>query len=123
MRKGIFFLILLLYLNNSPLLFSKWKTLKNDSFTIFYSSGQEFLAREVLQTLESYRQAVEELVGNNSKNLPVVLEDVGSMSNGYADAVFKRIHLFTYPPSTGESSFSQNWWDLVGVHEYTHLLH
>ena len=116
-------MILISGLNTTTLLYGEWKTVKNDSFTVFYPSGNEIRALEVLGLLEFYRKTVEELTGNSSKSLSVVLEDPGAMSNGYADPLFHRVHLFTYPPSSGELGFTQNWWSLVGVHEYTHLLH
>ncbi len=90
---------------------------------MFYTKGNEDQAQELLKILEHYRRSVENLTGNRIRKLPVVIEDIGDLSNGFANPVFKSIHLFTYPPSEGELQFMQNWWGLVGVHEYTHMLH
>jgi hypothetical protein len=103
--------------------FALWKTLKTDSFVLFYPAGRERQAFAALGSLERHRAYVETLVGRTGRRLPVVLPDAGTESNGYADFIFRRIHLYLYPPSVGELAFSPSWWDLVGVHEYTHWLH
>lgn len=101
----------------------EWRTLKTEHFTVFYPVGYEAAAWDALQTLEHYRPFVEELVGNTAYHLPVVIEDLGTLTNGFTNPVFYNVHLFSYPPSGGELGFTENWWRLVGVHEYTHLLH
>jgi hypothetical protein len=100
-----------------------WKTLKTDEFVLFYPAGRENQALAALGTLERYRGYVEALVGRTGRRLPVVLPDAGTDSNGFTDFVFRRIHLYLYPPSDGELAFGPSWWAEVGVHEYTHWLH
>jgi hypothetical protein len=54
----------------------------------------------------------------------VVIEDVGISTNGFADPIFNNIHLFTYPPhSLTPFGVVENWYRLVGIHEYTHIAH
>lgn len=101
---------------------SKWRTLKTERFTVFYSRGHEADAWQVLQTLEYYRPQVEELCGNEAFHFPVVIDDVGTFTNGFSNPQFNQIHLFTYPPSGLSDLPVENWWGLVGVHEYTHQL-
>jgi hypothetical protein len=104
--------------------FASWKTLKTDHFLLFYPAGRETQALEALGTLERWRGYVEDLTGRRGgPRLPVVLPDLGTDSNGYADFVFRRIHLYLYPPSAGELAFGPSWWAEVGVHEYTHWMH
>ncbi len=127
MKRNLFiigFLGLLIFISLSINVFgwSDWKTIKTEHFTILYKSEYENQAWEVLKTMEHYRPQVEKLTGNKAKHLPMVIEDVGTLTNGMANPIFYNIHLFTYPPS-GSLAFTQNWWSLVGVHEYTHLLH
>jgi hypothetical protein len=103
--------------------FAVWRTLKTDAFVLFYPAGREDQALAALGALERYRGYVEALVGRTGRMLPVVLPDAGTDSNGFADFVFRRIHLYLYPPSDGELAFGPSWWAEVGVHEYTHWLH
>ncbi len=99
-----------------------WRTIKTGHFTVFYKPGFEKPARTVLETLEFYRPAVEELIGNELFHLPVVIEDTG-YANGFSNPVYNQIHLFITPPgpSSGLGAID-NWWSLVGVHEYIHAL-
>jgi hypothetical protein len=116
-------LLLVLCLFISLPAFSLWKTLKTEAFTVFYPSGREQEAKEVLEVLEYYRGYAGDLVGSPLRRVAVVLEDIGMQSNGLTSPVFHRILLFRSPPSEGELGYHQNWWRLVGVHEYTHWRH
>ena len=101
-----------------------WKTLKSASFTLFYPAGREREALRALGELEGRKAFAEALVGRSGGcRLSVVLEDAGTESNGYADPVFRRLHLYLYPPSDPGLGFAPSWWELVGVHEYVHWLH
>jgi hypothetical protein len=122
MRRTLLLLSCLLTLCGGPG-FAIWKTLKTDSFVLFYPAGRESQALDALGSLERHRGYVEALIGRAGGRLPVVLADAGTESNGYADFIFRRIHLYLYPPSVEELAFSPSWWDLVGVHEYSHWLH
>ncbi|HNT51998.1 MAG TPA: hypothetical protein PKH19_01250, partial [Candidatus Syntrophosphaera sp.] len=53
--------------------------------------------------------------------VPVVLSDMGNMVNGYASPVGAKMGLFAYPPSGDELGLGEDWWQLVGVHEYIHM--
>jgi hypothetical protein len=103
--------------------FSLWMTLKTEAFTVFYPEGREQQATEILQVLEYYRGYTKDLVGGSTRRVAIVLEDVGVRSNGLTDVAYHRILLFRSPPSSGALAFHQNWWRLVGVHEYTHWQH
>jgi len=115
--------VLFLCLFVSLPVFSLWKTLKTESFTVFYPSGREKQAREILQVLEYYSSYAGDLVGAPARRVAVVLEDIGNESNGLTDVTSHRILLFRSSPSEGELGYHQNWWRLVGVHEYTHWRH
>ncbi|MBI4722885.1 MAG: hypothetical protein HY769_07840 [Candidatus Stahlbacteria bacterium] len=100
-----------------------WQTLKTDNFTIIYKPKYEWEARQALQNLEYYKSQVDTLTGNPIKHFPVVIEDIGTISNGFADPVFRNIHLYTYPPDGEGIGITQNWYREVGLHEYTHISH
>jgi len=103
--------------------YSLWKTLKTEAFTVFYPRGREQEAQDILEVLEYYRSYAGDLVGAPLRRVAVVLEDVGMQSNGLTSPVFHRILLFRSPPSEGQLGYHQNWWRLLGVHEYTHWRH
>ncbi len=102
--------------------FSGWKNLATENFTVFYPDGMESEAWNVIQSLEYHRPFVENLIGNKKKKMAVMIEDMGNYVNGYANPVGEKISLFSYTPSDNELSFTEDWWTLVGVHEYIHIL-
>jgi hypothetical protein len=99
---------------------SDWLTLKTEHFTVFYKLGFEDQAKEVLQTMEFYRPRVESLCGNREAHLAIVIDNTGTLVNGFTDPLHYRIHLFQAQPVGWAAT--ENWWALVGVHEYTHEL-
>ncbi len=100
-----------------------WKTLKTGHFIVFYKPGYEIQAWKALQVLEHFKPSVEKLTGNSTPPFTaVVIQDMGTYSNGLTDPVDRIIQLFTYPSSSLELP-AENWWMDVGVHEYTHMCH
>lgn len=101
-----------------------WKTIKTDNFTVIYKQGYLREATQSLHTLEYYRSAVVDLTGNDTRSVPVVIEDVGSMSNAYADPFFYNIHFFTYPPTFDYAlQGNESWHRSALVHEHLHIAH
>ncbi|HEX3044353.1 MAG TPA: hypothetical protein VHY08_06325, partial [Bacillota bacterium] len=98
-----------------------WKTLKTEHFTVFYTTQFEAEAWQCLKILEYYRPEVEKISGNKAAHLSVVIDDTGTLVNGYSNAIANQLHLFKYPPQGGWAGV-ENWWSMVGVHEYTHHL-
>jgi hypothetical protein len=99
---------------------SDWLTLKTEHFMVFYKPGFEDQAKEVLQTMEFYRPRVETLCGNQEAHLALVIDDTGTLVDGFTDPLRHRIHLYQAEPIGWAGT--ENWWSLVGVHEYTHEL-
>ena len=101
-----------------------WETLKTDDFTLIYKKEYYWEAIHALHNLEYYKDNVREFIGNGQRNLPVVIEDVGATSNGFANPVFHNVHIFTHAPgfSYGMQGI-ESWYRGVSVHEYAHILH
>jgi hypothetical protein len=101
-----------------------WKTLKTHDFTVIYKDDYEWEALHTLQNLEYYKDSVQKIVGGMERMLPVVIEDVGALSNGFADPIFNNVHIFTHPPGfTYRMEGMESWYRTVAVHEYAHILH
>ena len=117
-------LILTLILSFPLLLnaWADWKAVSNQHFRIYYKDNWEAEAVKVLQTLEHYRPALEEMTGGSLGRIPFTIEDLGNIVNGYTDIYGTRIALFAYPPTSGELAVGEDWWTLVACHEYLHML-
>ena len=123
--KLIFILVIIAGLLSIPIVtmaMFDWATLKTEHFTVFYQPDDEMVARQVLETLEYYRPKVEKLCGNTAQHLAVVIDKNGVAVNGFSKPHDRQIHLFDYNPNSESLLSAENWWSLVGVHEYTHHL-
>jgi hypothetical protein len=117
-------LILIIGLTKLSLPLSNWEVLKTDNFIGFYPPGYQWEIKEALSVLEEYREDVVKLTGNNAlTNVPITLEDLGGLPNGFANPITQDIHLFTSPPQPNILGPVKNWYRLLAVHEYTHLAH
>lgn len=101
------------------------ESLETAYFTVFYEQPYQYHAFETIRALESQRISIEKLTGNRIFHVPIVIDNLGTMSNGSTDPTYFNIHLMTYPPSffLTDISFTPNWMFYVSVHEYTHMLH
>lgn len=101
-----------------------WKTIKTDNFTVIYKPGYSWEAYQALQNSEYYRDFGVILTGNDTRNVPVVIEDIGILSNGYSDPFLYTTHVFTYPQGLGfVLDGNENWYRAVTVHEFIHIAH
>lgn len=101
-----------------------WKTMKTDDFTVIYKDGYEWAAMHTLLNLHYYGGDVRAIVGDGLRNLPLVIEDVGAVSNGFANPIFYNIHIFTRPQDFSyRLEGVESWYRAVVLHEYTHMLH
>lgn len=101
-----------------------WETLKTDDFTLIYKKEYYWEAIQTLRNLEYYKNNVRDLIGDGQRNLPVVIEDVGAISNGFANPVFNNVHVFTYTPGSAyRMQGIESWYRSVTVHEYAHIVH
>ncbi|MDI6732770.1 MAG: hypothetical protein QME51_02230 [Planctomycetota bacterium] len=124
-----FWFIVLICVVSCPLFLpadTSWEVLKTGHFEVFYKKGQEEKARECLTVLTVYRDNVKKLTGKEIPKLRVVLEDIGTMSNAFADPLNPNIHIYLYPPEGTVGGlpgigFSENWWRSSGIHESIHI--
>ena len=100
---------------------ANYKTVSTPNFEVYYRDSWKTEAENALQALEYSRPYVEKLTGNNPGKVPVVLSDMGNMVNGYASPIATRMGLYAYPPSSDELGLSEDWLQLVGIHEYIHM--
>ena len=103
--------------------FNGWLGIKNEKFTIFYKKEHEYTAKELMKNLNEVYSVAEKTTGNNINMVYFVIDDFGSVVNGFADPTHSEsIHIFTFSPDSRELAMSENWYKTVGVHEYTHML-
>ena len=100
------------------------KGVGTERFTVYYKEGYKEEAKIALSYLEKYYSHCDSITGNSVEHLVVVIEDIGTLSNGFADPIAPTIHLFTNVPYPDfHFGTMRSWWRTVCLHEYTHISH
>ena len=116
--------IIFLIICSSAFSFNGWLGIKNEKFTIFYKAENEYGAKTLLKNLNEVSSIAERTTGNKLSRVYFVIDNFGSVVNGFADPLTSdSIHIFSFPPDSNELAMSENWYRTVGIHEYTHMLH
>lgn len=93
---------------------------------VVYPEGYEENAKLVGKIFENIRQQVIDLIGNDPGRITIVLEDKGTISNGYTMPLFHRtITLYMWPPESW-IAFElplEDWYTYLIIHEFTHMVH
>ncbi|WP_211204744.1 hypothetical protein [Fervidobacterium pennivorans] len=93
---------------------------------IVYPEGYEENAKLVGKIFENVRQQVIELIGNDPGRITIILQDKGTVSNGFTNPLFHRtITLYMWPPESW-ISFElplEDWYTYLIIHEFTHMVH
>lgn len=126
MKKNILFIVLLLSILNifAYTTIFEWRYLKDGRFTIYYPQGQYLYAKYAMNTLKEYAQVIDQTTGNKrEQHVNIVLEDTGEYHNGLANPLENKLKLFLNTPPTSGSFTSQEWLNMLVIHEYTHHSH
>jgi len=103
--------------------FLTWSNIRTEHFTIFYpDSGYSECAVQQASILEKYYKSITDFAHNKPGRTIVYIEDIGGMSNGFADPLVNGVHTFSYIPYPDPQFGSMpSWWRVVSLHEFTHI--
>ncbi len=103
-----------------------WRTLRTPHFHIHFPEGQELFATRMAKIAERvHDELVPRLSWQPARPVQLVLSDESGRPNGMAAVFpFARVLVFPMiPDDIGELADSDDWLELLFVHEYTHVLH
>ncbi|SMO45704.1 TolB family protein [Fodinibius sediminis] len=100
-----------------------WQQLKTPHFNLLYSRDNDTTALRLARILEDHYPRVQQLVGGELRNFPVILNSYNDRSNGFVTPLHFRSEI-ELPPLKGKSLNPQtgNWLTNVGPHELVHAL-
>jgi hypothetical protein len=101
-----------------------WQELSTEHFRIIYPASSKDYALRSARILEQQYTSIQNLVGGNLSNFPVVLNAENDRSNGFVTPINFRTEI-EIPPIKGKSMnpVSGDWLELVLPHELVHALH
>ncbi len=121
-------LFLLVWYSESPAVDPslEWRTLRTPHFRIHFPAGQESFAGRIGEIAERVHRILAPRLGwQPQQPVQLVLSDESGWPNGMASvSPFTRMLLFPMvPDDIGELADSDDWFKLLIVHEYSHVLH
>ncbi len=125
----IFFALVFLLLSKAALAVDPgldWRTLQTPHFNIHFSAGEEKLAVDVAEIAERVHQRLSrELEWQPRGRTEVVLSDESGLPNGMASVIpFDRMLLYPVIPDDIQGlEDSNDWLEMLFLHEYAHVLH
>lgn len=106
--------------NNPPGL--RWQQLQTPRFQVLFPQGYEEQAQRTANVLEHIDSAVSTTLGEAPPRVSVILQNRTSVSNGFVTLAPQRSEFFTSGPQDYTLLGTNNWLDLLAVHEYRHVV-
>ena len=107
-------------LENTPASLN-WKKIETSDFRIIYPAGFYQQANRMANTLQAIRLPESKTIGTAAKKIPVVLQNRSSVSNGFVALGPRRSEFFTMPSQNYNLLGTNDWLNLLAVHEYRHM--
>ncbi|GCC49894.1 hypothetical protein SanaruYs_01080 [Chryseotalea sanaruensis] len=108
-------------LNNNPPAI-KWQQVNTPSIRVIYPRGVEAEAQRVANTLEHIRLAESRTLGKAPRKISVILQNQSSISNAFVSIAPRRSEFFMMPSQNYNFLGSNDWLNLLAVHEYRHVV-
>jgi len=101
-----------------------WQQLETPRFNILFPAGEDSAAYRTARILEHQYGEVQELVGGELRNFPVILNNYNDLSNGFVTPLHFRSEI-EIPPVKGKTMNPRSglWLETVAPHELVHALH
>jgi hypothetical protein len=96
----------------------KWRTIYTHGFKLIYPTELEKEAQRMANTLVSIYPTVGLSLGRQKTTLPIVLQNRGTVANGFVQLAPKKSQFYTTPPQQFDS---QDWLNNLAVHELRHV--
>jgi len=104
--------------NNSPSV--KWMQINTSDFQVIFPQGFESEAQRVANTLQTIHEP--EAMGDKSpRKVSIVLRNRHAISNGFVTLGPRRSEFYTMPSQNNQFLGTNDWLDLLSVHEYRHI--
>ncbi len=97
----------------------KWRVISHQGFKIIYPSKLEKDAQKLSNTLPHIYPTLGKDLKQTHTRIPVVLQNLGTTSNGFVQLAPKKSELYTISPQNFDS---QDWLNNLSIHELRHII-
>lgn len=96
----------------------KWRQIEHGGFKIIYPTLLEKEAQRMANTFSFIYPVVGHSLNRQKTKIPIILQNQGTISNGFVQLAPKKSQFYTTPPQQFDS---QDWLNNLAVHELRHV--
>jgi WD40-like Beta Propeller Repeat len=100
----------------------KWSQIKTPHFQLIFPSQISMIGNRTANVLETVYQPISQSLGVYPKPISIILQNQTTESNGFVTLLPRRSEFFTTPPQDQNLLGTNNWLDLLAVHEFRHIV-
>lgn len=100
----------------------KYNQIVTDHFNILFPEGFEKEGQRMANTLEHLHKPVSRTLGVEPRPIPLILQNQGTLSNGFVTLGPRRSEFFTVPPQDYKFLGNNDWLNELAVHEFRHIV-
>ncbi len=100
----------------------KWLQTDTEHFKVIFPEGFNDEANRTANTLEHLYRPVSRTLGREPRKIPIILQNQTSISNAFVTISPRRSEFFTMPPQDYNFLGTNDWIDLLAVHEFRHVV-
>lgn len=100
----------------------RWRQIKTPKFQVIFPLGFEKQAQHTVSTLEFLYEPVSKSLGKTPRRIPILLQNQTTVSNGFVTLLPRRSEFNTIPPQDNALLGTNQWLDLLAVHEFRHVV-
>ena len=100
----------------------RWYRLTTPHFRVLYPTGLDSTAQRTAQRLENLSEFVSASLEKRPRRISLLLQNQTTNSNGFVTLFPRRSEFFAVSPQDPGLLGTNNWLDLLAVHEYRHVV-
>jgi hypothetical protein len=100
----------------------KWYQINTPKFRVVYPGGFEREAQRMANTLQTIYGPVSRTLEKEPRPISIVLQNQTAVSNGFVTLTPRRSEFYTAPPQNYNLLGTNDWLNLLAVHEFRHIV-
>lgn len=100
----------------------RWYQINTTNFKILFPEGFADQAQRVANTMEHIQEPASTSLGAKPGKISILLHNESSISNGFVTQAPRRSEFFAMPPQNYNFIGTNEWLNLLAVHEYRHIV-
>lgn len=100
----------------------RWSKINTPHFRLIFPSTNAAEGQRLANVLETVYEPVSSSLGKKPRKISVLLQNQTTISNGFVTLLPRRSEFFVTPPQDPNLLGTNNWLDLLAVHEFRHVV-